>query len=83
MDASGCSFGTDEIIFMDSIKFLIKAGEFKKWSRPKEELALKQTQVLTVLAILAVIVVWFLQKTKMGKAMKPSQIMKICFALRH
>ena len=64
--------GTDEIIFMDGLKFLIKAGEFKKWSGLKEGLALKQTQVLTVLlAILAVSwLFWFLQKTKMGKAMR-------------
>ena len=64
--------GTDEIIFMDGLKFLIKAGEFKKWSGLKEGLALKQTQVLTVLlAILAVAwLFWFLQKTKMGKAMR-------------
>ena len=64
--------GTDEIIFMDGLKFLIKAGEFKKWLGLKEGLALKQTQVLTVLlAILAVTwLFWFLQKTKMGKAMR-------------
>ena len=64
--------GTDEIIFMDGLKFLIKAGEFKKWSGLNEGLALKQTQVLTVLlAILAVAwLFWFLQKTKMGKAMR-------------
>ena len=64
--------GTDEIIFMDGLKFLIRAGEFKKWSGLKEGLALKQTQVLTVLlAILAVSwLFWFLQKTKMGKAMR-------------
>jgi branched-chain amino acid transport system permease protein len=64
--------GTDEIIFMDGLKFLIKASEFKKWSGLREGLALKQTQVLTVvLAILAVIwLFWLLQKTKMGKAMR-------------
>ena len=64
--------GTDEIIFMDGLKFIIKAGEFKKWSGLKEGLSLKQTQVLTVLlAIIAVAwVFWFLQKTKMGKAMR-------------
>ena len=71
--------GTDEIIFMDGLKFLIKAGEFKKWLGLKEGLALKQTQVLTVLlAILAVTwLFWFLQKPRWAKRCEPSQIMKI------
>ncbi|MCS5546918.1 MAG: branched-chain amino acid ABC transporter permease, partial [SAR324 cluster bacterium] len=64
--------GTDEIIFRDGQKFLIKAGAFKKMTGLSEGLALKQTQVLTfVLAVISVLVLfWFLQRTRTGKAMR-------------
>jgi len=64
--------GTDEIIFRDGQKFLIKAGLFKKMTGLNEGLALKQTQVLTViLAAFAVFALfWFLQRTRTGKAMR-------------
>ena len=64
--------GTDEIIFRDGHKFLIKAGLFKKMTGLNEGLALKQTQVLTVvLAVVAVFLLFlFLQRTRTGKAMR-------------
>ena len=64
--------GTDERIFRDGQKFLIKAGEFKKMTGLNEGLALKQTQVLTFcLALIVVIFLfWFLQRTKTGKSMR-------------
>ena len=64
--------GPDEILFRDGQKFLIKAGAFKKMTGLSEGLALKQTQVLTViLAVLAVLLLfWFLQRTRTGKAMR-------------
>ena len=64
--------GTNEIIFRDGQKFLIKAGLFKKMTGLNEGLALKQTQVLTVvLAVFAVfLLLWFLQRTRTGKAMR-------------
>ena len=64
--------GTDEIIFRDGQKFLIKAGEFKKMTGLSQGLALKQTQLLTVvMAVLAVAALfWFLQRTRTGKAMR-------------
>ena len=64
--------GTDEIIFRDGQKFLIKAGNFKKITGLSEGLALKQTQVLTiVIAIISVVLLfWFLQRTRTGKAMR-------------
>tara|TARA_B100000945_G_scaffold291522_1_gene266084 strand:- start:22 stop:672 length:651 start_codon:yes stop_codon:yes gene_type:complete len=64
--------GTEEIIFRDGQKFLIKAGLFKKMTGLNEGLALKQTQVLTVfLAAVAVFLLfWFLQRTRTGKAMR-------------
>ena len=53
--------GTDERIFRDGQKFLIKAGAFKKMTGLSEGLALKQTQVLTfILAVIAVLaLLWF------------------------
>ena len=64
--------GPDEILFRDGQKFLIKAGAFKTMTGLSEGLALKQTQVLTViLAVLAVLLLfWFLQRTRTGKAMR-------------
>ena len=64
--------GTDEIIFRDGQKFLVKAGLFKKMTGLNEGLALKQTQLLTVvLAVEAVFMLfWFLQRTRTGKAMR-------------
>ena len=64
--------GTEEIFFRDGQKFLIKAGEFKKMTGLSQGLALKQTQLLTVvLAVLAVAALfWFLQRTRTGKAMR-------------
>ena len=64
--------GTNEIIFRDGQKFLIKAGLFKKMTGLNEGLALKQTQVLTVvLAVVAVFLLFlFLQRTRTGKAMR-------------
>tara|TARA_B110000240_G_scaffold120955_1_gene135172 strand:+ start:431 stop:1453 length:1023 start_codon:yes stop_codon:yes gene_type:complete len=64
--------GTDEIIFRDGQKFLIKAGAFKKITGLSEGLALKQTQALTFfLAVIAVLaLLWFLQRTRTGKAMR-------------
>ena len=64
--------GTDEIIFRDGQKFLVKAGLFKKMTGLNEGLALKQTQLLTVvLAVVAVFMLfWFLQRTRTGKAMR-------------
>ena len=64
--------GTDEIIVRDGQKFLVKAGLFKKMTGLNEGLALKQTQLLTVvLAVVAVFILfWFLQRTRTGKAMR-------------
>ena len=51
---------------------MIKAGNFKKMTGLSEGLALKQTQVLTiVIAIISVVLLfWFLQRTRTGKAMR-------------
>ncbi len=58
--------------FADGERFIITAREFKVWSGLNEGLALKSTQVLTV--VTAVIVVaalfWFLNRTRTGKSMR-------------
>ena len=64
--------GVEEQDFSDGARFLISAGDFKKWTGLSEGLAIKSTQAITV--VVAVIVVawlfWFLQKTRTGKSMR-------------
>ncbi|MEX0971382.1 MAG: branched-chain amino acid ABC transporter permease [Paracoccaceae bacterium] len=64
--------GPDDQRFADGARFIIRANEFKEWSGLNEGLALRSTQLLTV--VVAVLVVawmfWFLQKTRTGKAMR-------------
>ena len=53
-------------------KFIIKAREFKEMTGLNEGLALKSTQVITVLVtiVLVSLLFWFLNKTKTGKSMR-------------
>ena len=64
--------GPDDQSFADGARFIVTAGEFKRATGLGEGIAIKQTQVLTV--VIAVIVMaalfWFLQKTRAGKAMR-------------
>lgn len=64
--------GPDDQRFADGARFIIRANEFKDWSGLNEGLAIRSTQLLTV--VVAVLVVawmfWFLQKTRTGKAMR-------------
>ncbi|MDN5787272.1 branched-chain amino acid ABC transporter permease [Pseudorhodobacter sp.] len=64
--------GVEEQNFADGARFVITAGEFRKWTGLDEGLAIKTTQAVTV--VTAVIVVawlfWFLQKTRTGKSMR-------------
>jgi branched-chain amino acid transport system permease protein len=64
--------GTNEQRFSDGQKFIIKARDFKEWSGLSEGLKLKTTEALTiVIAGMAVAALfWFLQRTRMGKAMR-------------
>lgn len=64
--------GTNEQRFTDGQKFIMKARDFKNWSGLNEGLKLKTTEGLTiVVAGLAVAALfWFLQRTRMGKAMR-------------
>ena len=58
--------------FFDGEKFLIKAGEFKEMTGLNEGLAIKSTQVITIIVTLILVstLFWFLNKTKTGKSMR-------------
>ena len=64
--------GTETIKFSDGQKFIMKAKEFKVMTGLNEGLALKSSQVITILITIALLTFtfWFLQKTKTGKSMK-------------
>ena len=64
--------GPSDRRFFDGEKFLIKAGEFKEMTGLNEGLAIKSTQVLTIIVTLILVstLFWFLNKTKTGKSMR-------------
>lgn len=64
--------GVDEIRFDDGTRFLISAQEFKATTGLAEGLALRSTQVITVVtAVLTVAALfWFLNRTRTGKSMR-------------
>ena len=64
--------GVDEIRFDDGVRFVISAADFKAWSGLDEGLALRGTQVLTVVTAFIVMawLFWFLNRTRSGKAMR-------------
>ncbi|SDW40840.1 amino acid/amide ABC transporter membrane protein 1, HAAT family [Ruegeria halocynthiae] len=64
--------GPDDQRFSDGARFLIKARDFKAWSGLSEGLAIRTSQVITVVvAVIAVAALfWFLNKTRTGKSMR-------------
>jgi branched-chain amino acid transport system permease protein len=64
--------GTDDQRFEDGERFVIRVGDFRDWSGLEEGLALRSSQVLTVIVMLVTVTAlfWFLQKTRTGKAMR-------------
>ncbi|MGR6468130.1 branched-chain amino acid ABC transporter permease [Rhizobium sp. PAMB 3182] len=64
--------GPDDQNFADGARFLITAGEFKAWTGLQEGLAIRASQVITlVTAIICVILLfWFLERTRTGKSMR-------------
>ena len=64
--------GVDDQRFNDGARFFIKARDFKEMTGLAEGLSIKVTQGVTLaVAVIAVIALfWFLQKTRMGKAMR-------------
>ena len=64
--------GPNDINFMDGHKFIIKASEFKKLTGLDEGLAIKSTQLITLITtiITCSLLFYFLNKTKTGKSMR-------------
>ncbi|MFO1142114.1 MAG: branched-chain amino acid ABC transporter permease [Amaricoccus sp.] len=64
--------GTDEQRFEDGARFVMRAPDFKAWSGLNEGLAIRTSQLITVIVMLITVtfVFWFLQKTRTGKAMR-------------
>jgi branched-chain amino acid transport system permease protein len=62
----------DDRRFEDGERFVIRANEFREWTGLAEGLALRTSQVLTVVIALAAMAAlfWFLQRTRTGKAMR-------------
>lgn len=58
--------------FADGERFVIRAREFKELTGLAEGLAIRTTQVITVVVAIAVVIAlfWFLNRTRMGKAMR-------------
>jgi len=58
--------------FFDGERFILKANEFKEMTGLNEGLAIKSTQVLTIIVTLIIVSIlfWFLNKTKTGKSMR-------------
>ncbi|MEM6711195.1 MAG: branched-chain amino acid ABC transporter permease [Pseudomonadota bacterium] len=64
--------GTGDISFADGSRFLIRAREFRDATGLDEGLALRTTQVITIVVAIAVMgaLFWFLQNTRTGKSMR-------------
>ena len=64
--------GPDDRNFFDGQKFIIKAKQFKEITGLNEGLAIKSTQVITIVItiILVSLLFWFLQRTRTGKSMR-------------
>ena len=64
--------GPDDRQFFDGQKFIMKAKQFKVITGLNEGLAIKSTQVITILVtvILVTLLFWFLQRTRTGKSMR-------------
>jgi len=64
--------GVEEIRFTDGAKFVIEANSFKQSTGLAEGLALRTTQLLTIVtaALVVAALFWFLNRTRTGKSMR-------------
>ena len=64
--------GVGDQRFSDGARFIISARDFKKLTGLDEGLAIKTTQVITVITAVLVVVLlfWFLNRTRTGKSMR-------------
>lgn len=64
--------GTDDRRFADGERFIMRARDFKQMTGLSEGLAIRTTQVLTLVVAVATVALlfWFLNKTRTGKSMR-------------
>ena len=64
--------GPDDQGFSDGTRFVIRARDFKAWTGLSEGLAIRTSQVITVVVAIAAVAAlfWFLNKTRTGKSMR-------------
>lgn len=64
--------GVDDRQFADGARFIFTAAEFRDWTGLTESVALRTTQVVTVVVTVLVVgwLYWFLQRTRTGKSMR-------------
>ncbi len=64
--------GTEDVAFADGARFVVNARAFREWSGLEEGLAIKSTQVITLVtaAICVALLFWFLNRTRTGKSMR-------------
>lgn len=64
--------GVESQNFADGERFIVTAREFRQWSGLQEGLAIRTTQVLTIVVAVAVVAAlfWFLNRTRTGKSMR-------------
>lgn len=64
--------GPDDQRFADGARFIVRAREFEAWAGLDEGLALRTNQLITILVAIAVVIAlfYFLNRTRMGKAMR-------------
>ena len=64
--------GTGDIVFADGVRFILRAGEFKKSTGLDEGLTIKTTQLITIFITFSTIIAlhFFLFKSRLGKAMR-------------
>lgn len=64
--------GADDRSFADGERFIITAFDFRRMTGLAEGIAIKQTQVITVVvaALVMAVLFWFLHRTRTGKAMR-------------
>jgi branched-chain amino acid transport system permease protein len=64
--------GAEDRVFDDGMRFIATASSFKAWSGLGEGLAIKTSQLTTVIAALicGAALFWFLERTKTGKMMR-------------
>jgi branched-chain amino acid transport system permease protein len=64
--------GVEDITFTDGERFVVNARDFREWSGLNEGLAIRTTQVITLVtaAIAVALLFWFLNRTRTGKSMR-------------